>query len=187
VITLHAYALAREAVALAEVDRLREGLDHGVPAEGWKQVLGFLGFPVEYTHHVGIQPVATWSVAAACVLLSICAFVLNPDLTMQLAYVPADPFRLGGTGLLTAFLMHGDWMHLLGNMYFLCVFGDNVEERLGWKRYLLLLLVGHVAGAIAHGLFDPNPSVPCVGASAGISAVLVYYALQFPRERIGFM
>lgn len=176
-----------EAVAMAEVDRLRDELDRGEPAEGWKEVVGFLGFPVEYGHYVTIQPVVTWSVAVACALLSFGAFWGNEHLVGILGFVPAHPLRLGGVDWFTSFLMHADWLHLVGNLYFLCVFGDNVEERLGGRRFLLLLLAGHLGGLTVHGLFDPHPNVPCVGASAGISAVLVYYALQFSNAKIGFM
>lgn len=177
---------ARERAAMAAVDNIRLDAQEGEPAEGWKHIVGFLGFPVEYDHHSPSQPLATWSVAAACVVVFALTWLL-PGLVSTFSFIPTEAFRWAGITVLTSFFLHGSIMHLLGNMYFLCVFGDNVEDRLGWRRFVLMLGAGAVMGAIVHGLFDPSPKVPTLGASDGISAVIVYYALQFPRERLAFM
>ena len=65
------------------------------------------------------------------------------------------------------------------------MFGDDVEVALGWPKYFGLLVGGAVSGSVVHGIFTTDPTVPCIGASAGISAVLVFYAMAFPRHRIG--
>ncbi|MGB0579120.1 MAG: rhomboid family intramembrane serine protease [Limisphaerales bacterium] len=176
---------ARERAATAAVDNMRLDAQEGEPGEGWKYVVGFLGFPVEYDHPSQSQPLATWGVAAACVLMFILS--LTVGLIDTFAFVPNEAYRWGGITAVTSFFLHGSWMHLFGNMYFLCIFGDNVEERLGWRRFLLMLFAGAVMGALLHGLFDREPWRPTIGASDGISAVIVYYALQFPRERLAFM
>lgn len=85
---------------------------------------------------------------------------------------------------LSAFFLHGGILHLVGNMYFLWVFGDNVEDYLGKLRYTLLLVAATFMGAVAHWAMNPEKLIPCVGASGGISGVIVFYALQFPRARI---
>ena len=177
----------REAAAIARLDEIRYRNQEGPPDESWKTVFAYLGMPIEYDNPSTIRPVATWTLAGLCTLVFL---LMQPDPTAvinQLGFIPDHAWRSGGITWLSPFFLHADFFHLLGNMYFLLVFGDNVEEQLGWKRYLLMLLVGSLVGSIFHSLGDPRGMIPCVGASDGISAIIVYYALQFPRERLGFM
>ena len=76
---------------------------------------------------------------------------------------------------------------MLGNLYFLVLFGNHVEDYLGKTRFLLLILVSTVTGDLLHVMAQPNSTVPCVGASGGISGVIAFYALEFPRARLGFL
>ena len=86
--------------------------------------------------------------------------------------------------LLTSMFLHGGWLHVLGNMLYLYIFGDNVEDRLGHLRYLLFyLLCGCVAGA-AQTLSSPDSNVPMVGASGAIAGVSGAYFLFFPSARV---
>ncbi len=95
----------------------------------------------------------------------------------------ADP--LGeGYRLLTSQFLHGGPGHVLGNLWFLWVFGDNVEDRLGRGRFLLFYLVGGVLAALAQGVFDAGSSTPMIGASGAISAVLGAYWKMFPNARV---
>ncbi len=90
--------------------------------------------------------------------------------------------------LLTSMFMHGGFMHLFGNMLFLWIFGDNLEDRLGRVRYLIFYLVCGVIASLAHVFtpyaFGSNPYVPSLGASGAISGVLGGYVLLFPRNRV---
>ena len=86
--------------------------------------------------------------------------------------------------LFTSMFLHGGWLHLIGNMWFLWIFGDNVEDRVGHGRYLLLYLAGGLAGALTHWFFNLNSEVPTVGASGAIAAVMGAYLITFPRARI---
>jgi membrane associated rhomboid family serine protease len=90
--------------------------------------------------------------------------------------------------LLTSMFMHGGWAHILGNMLFLWIFGDNVEDRLGHLRYLVFYLVCGVLASLAHVFttvaFGANPLVPSLGASGAISGVLGGYILLFPRRQV---
>jgi membrane associated rhomboid family serine protease len=95
----------------------------------------------------------------------------------------ADPVRQAPTLVTHAFL-HGGWAHLLGNLVFLWVFGDNVEDRLGHLRFLAFFLLGAAVGAVAHALVTPDPRVPLIGASGAISAVLGAYVRFFPTRRV---
>jgi membrane associated rhomboid family serine protease len=86
--------------------------------------------------------------------------------------------------LLTSMFMHGGWLHLIGNMVFLWVFGDNVEAVLGRVGYLIFYLGGGLAASAAHILLNPASTIPSVGASGAISAILGAYIVMFPRSRI---
>ncbi|MEI7744139.1 MAG: rhomboid family intramembrane serine protease [Chloroflexota bacterium] len=86
--------------------------------------------------------------------------------------------------LFTSMFLHAGWLHLLGNMLFLWIFGNNVEDRMGRIWFPLLYLAGGVAAAAAHVVSDPTSTVPVIGASGAISAVLGAYLVLYPRARI---
>jgi membrane associated rhomboid family serine protease len=86
--------------------------------------------------------------------------------------------------LFTSMFLHGGVFHILSNMWFLWVFGDNVEDRMGHGRFLLFYLLGGVAAALAQGVFTPFSTVPMIGASGAVSAVLGAYYLLFPRAYV---
>lgn len=185
-------ANAREKIAEIEIrkwdERYGDEFDSEVPEEWWKIILGMLGMPVEHeTKSVFQIPYATWSVGAAILAISLIAFTDLRNVIDSLGLIPADLWRLGGLTLVTSFFLHAGWAHLLGNLYFLLVFGDNVEERLGAWRFLLLLLIATLVGDIAHILSDIGSWRPCIGASGGISGVLAYYAFAFPGARISLL
>jgi membrane associated rhomboid family serine protease len=97
-----------------------------------------------------------------------------------------QPVSFGQTflPLLTSIFLHGGWLHLIGNMWFLWVFGDNVEDWLGHLSYLLFFLVCGVGAGIAHTLANLGSTLPAVGASGAISGVMGAYAVLFPRARV---
>ena len=84
----------------------------------------------------------------------------------------------------TSMFLHGGWMHLIGNMWFLWIFGDNVEDRLGHLRYLFLYLFCGLAGAVTYVYFSLQSSVPSLGASGAIAGVMGAYLVTFPRARV---
>jgi membrane associated rhomboid family serine protease len=85
---------------------------------------------------------------------------------------------------ITSMFMHGGWLHIIGNMWFLWVFGDNVEHALGRARFLAFYLICGLAAAAAQTLADPASAVPMVGASGAIGGVMGAYAVLFPRNRV---
>jgi membrane associated rhomboid family serine protease len=93
------------------------------------------------------------------------------------------PVPLYGT-ILTSMFVHGGLFHLAGNMLYLWIFGDNVEDRLGRVRYLLFYLLSGVGAAAAQILSDPHSKIPMVGASGAISGVLGAYLLLYPHARV---
>jgi membrane associated rhomboid family serine protease len=84
----------------------------------------------------------------------------------------------------TSMFLHASWLHLLGNMWFLVIFGDNVEDRLGHFRYLIFYLVCGLGATLTHLLFNLHSNVPSLGASGAIAGVLGAYFLLFPSARV---
>jgi membrane associated rhomboid family serine protease len=95
--------------------------------------------------------------------------------------------RNGGLGwgeLITSMFMHGGWEHILGNMLFLWVFGNNIEDSMGHVRFLLFYLICGVAAGLAHVLFSPLSQTPAVGASGAIGGIMGAYVLLYPQARV---
>ena len=184
---------AREAIAIAKVKAMAEearGSDFGsaAPDERWKQIAAFLGMPVEFDAPVPERrPVVTWALAGAIITVSLHAF-FNLQETVQLfGLIPAQAMRLHGLTFLTSFFLHAGIIHLVGNMYFLLVFGDDVENFLRPLRYLALIVIAALVGDLVHIASNPQSTIPCIGASGGIAGVITFYALAFPRAKIAFM
>jgi rhomboid family protein len=110
-----------------------------------------------------------------------------PLLSQQASAALAAPAGLVfgcGVPLFTSMFLHGGWLHLIGNMWALYIFGDNVEDRMGSGRYLVFyLLTGLIAG-VTQVAIDPASQVPSIGASGAIAGVLGAYLLLYPRSRI---
>jgi len=116
-------------------------------------------------------------------------------LLFQLGMVPANltaTLSGGGHGGLTAaflpaltsMFLHGSWMHVIGNMWFLWIFGDNIEDYLGHFKYLLFYLLSGLAAALAQVVLNPHSRVPTVGASGAIAGVLGAFFLLYPRAKV---
>ena len=86
--------------------------------------------------------------------------------------------------LVTSMFLHGGWMHLLGNMLYLWIFGNNIEDVMGHAKFVIFYIVSGILAALSHALTDPSSQIPMVGASGAISAVLGAYLLLFPRAHV---
>jgi membrane associated rhomboid family serine protease len=167
-------------------------------------------FPLRDENPSRHAPLATWALialnAAAWVLLqglgqepqlgrSVCTLGLIPGELLGTA--PPGTSVPIGQGLsctltddpnwltpLTSMFMHGGWMHIIGNMWFLYVFGDNVEDAMGRPRFVLFYLLCGFAAAAAQVLANPASPVPMVGASGAIGGVMGAYAVMYPHARI---
>jgi membrane associated rhomboid family serine protease len=113
------------------------------------------------------------------------------DLVMRFGLAPAQWLADAKTyhphvvlPLFTSMFLHGGWMHLLGNMLFLFIFGDNVEDKFGHFRYLLFYLLAGLAAAFTQIYFNASSEVPMIGASGAIAGVMGAYVLMFPTARI---
>ncbi|WP_269584925.1 rhomboid family intramembrane serine protease [Roseibium sp. Sym1] len=100
------------------------------------------------------------------------------DLAPQLQVLPE------WTSVVTYAFLHGGFMHLIGNMLFLWVFGDNVEDAMGHLRYLAFYLVCAAAGGLAYAVMDVNSEVPLIGASGAVSGVVAAYLMLHPRVKV---
>lgn len=102
----------------------------------------------------------------------------------HLKYITPRGFVSPPFTLLTAMFVHGGLLHLGGNMLFLWIFGDNIEDRLGHVKFILFYLMAGIIASLTHILFNPESLVPMVGASGAIAGVLGAYFLLFPRAQV---
>ncbi len=100
----------------------------------------------------------------------------------EVAFQP-DPLGIAVT-LLTCMFLHGSWMHLAGNMWFLWIFGNNIEDRLGHVLYLGFYMVGGLLASACHWAYDPQSAVPVIGASGAVSTILGAYAVTYPKATV---
>lgn len=152
-------------------------------------------------------PWATIGLIAVNVLVFLREVIAGPDLHFLLARWGATPYelthlddlvgRVEGSALvhvegpswlwitaITSMFLHGGWLHLILNMHFLWIFGNNVEDVLGSLRFLGFYLASGVIGLLTHVATDPNSIVPTVGASGAVSGMLGAYLILFPRARV---
>ena len=137
-------------------------------------------------------------VTVSLIVLNLIAFVyelsLGPDLLEwidRFGVVPARVLNVSpassGSVLLsffTSLFLHGGWMHLIGNMWYLWIFGDNIEDRLGHLKYLLFYILSGLGASIVHIIFNPHSSLPSIGASGAIAGVLGAYLVSYPFARV---
>jgi membrane associated rhomboid family serine protease len=149
--------------------------------------------------HDEIPSVTTPVVTRALILMNVLAFVfeiaLGPErgaFVVSWGVIPArvmavfaghEPVAALAT-LLTSMFLHAGWLHLIGNMWYLWIFGDNVEDVLGHAGFLVFYLVCGVVATLLHYFTGPVAEVPTVGASGAIAAVLGAYVAAFPRARV---
>lgn len=147
------------------------------------------------THHAKVN---RWLIAVN-VLVFVAVFVISggylgqkslnflenqlPYLIFVPAVLVAEPLQ-GTISIFGSMFMHAGWLHLLGNMWFLWVFGDNIEDHLGSGRYLLFYLAGGVAAALSEGFLGGDPYTSMVGASGAVAAVLGGYLVLLPKAWI---
>jgi membrane associated rhomboid family serine protease len=137
-------------------------------------------------------PVVNYLLVAANVLMFLWEVSLGSDIEPVLAHVAFVPERFWYAhavvpslfSALVSMFLHGGWLHLGGNMLYLWIFGDNIEDRLGHFRYLVFYLLCGFAATFAHALVNPGSRVPSIGASGAIAGVLGAYILLFPRARV---
>ncbi|MGR3697538.1 MAG: rhomboid family intramembrane serine protease, partial [Roseovarius sp.] len=151
-------------------------------------------FPIRDHNPSGRRPYVTYGLIALNIVIFISYWPLFANeralnlFFYDWAMIPAKVTQLGDfSGLLTSMFLHGGALHLAGNMLFLWIFGDNMEDRMGHLPYLGFYLATGVAAGLAHILGSPGSMVPTVGASGAIAGVMGGYLLLFPRARVDIL
>jgi membrane associated rhomboid family serine protease len=135
-------------------------------------------------------PVVTYTLIALNIIFFFIEMSGGEPFIRQWSVVPKRLVANPAGDFLTVFtsmFMHGGWMHLIGNMLYLWIFGDNVEDRFGKGKFLLFYLLCGVGATIAQVAINPNSSIPNLGASGAISGVLAAYLLIFPKGRVNVL
>jgi membrane associated rhomboid family serine protease len=155
--------------------------------------------PLHDDNPTTLLPVITVGLIAACVLVffwqvslgaqgfetAVYRLGLIPSALLAGKQLPAELAPVTPTlTVLTSMFLHGGWMHLIGNMLYLWIFGNNVEDAMGHVRFVVFYLLCGVAAALAQSLPNPDSDIPMVGASGAISGVLGAYLLLYPHARV---
>ena len=140
-------------------------------------------FPYKDDNPRVLFPFVTYGIIGLNILVFWAQFFVygNERLISTFAFVPYE-FKL--FTIFTSMFMHGGLMHIIGNMWFLYIFGDNVESILGHVRFLLFYLFCGIGAAVAQFLIQPDSTTPMVGASGAIAGVLGAYMIKFPKARV---
>jgi len=141
--------------------------------------------PLRDTQPSYSTPFVTIAIIVANVMVFLHQVSLEPyELNHFIARYAIVPDRFQYIDLLSSAFMHGGWMHLIGNMWFLWIYGDNVEDVLGHGKYLAFYLLCAIAAGLVHVMLAPYSRVPTLGASGAIAGVMGAYLIKFPHSRI---
>lgn len=155
--------------------------------------------PLRDDNPSSIAPIVTIALIVACALMFLWQLSFGADGGQRIVYsLGVIPAVLLGqqqlppelmlvppwASVFTSMFMHGGWMHLIGNMLYLWIFGDNVEDSMGHGRFIVFYLLCGVAAVLAQAVPDPASTVPMIGASGAISGVLGAYLLLYPHARV---
>jgi membrane associated rhomboid family serine protease len=145
-------------------------------------------FPIKVTQPSYSKPVVTVLLILANVLVFLHEFwlqMVDPySLNHFMTLYSLRPAYFHFANIFTSMFVHANWIHVIGNMLFLWVFGESVEDILGHGKYLLFYLLCGLAAAIAQMAIDPSSRVPMVGASGAIAGVMGAYLVKFPKSRV---
>ncbi|KIN60346.1 Rhomboid family protein [Sulfitobacter noctilucae] len=148
-------------------------------------------FPIRDHNPSGRVPYITYALMALNIGIFLCYLpILSDDQALYAFYnaYALVPARIeagqGYYGLGTSMFLHGGWMHLAGNMLFLYIYGDNIEDEMGHVPYLLFYLAAGIAAGLTQVAFEPSSRVPMVGASGAIAGVMGAYLLLFPKAKV---
>ncbi len=154
--------------------------------------------PLHDDNPAELQPVVTVTFMAVSILVFLWQMSLGEEMqrvVYSLGMIPASLFGEKSLPpelavvpawmtLFTSMFMHGGWMHLIGNMLYLWIFGNNVEDAMGHARFILFYLLCGIAAAMAQALPNPGSEIPMIGASGAISGVLGAYLILYPHARV---
>lgn len=141
--------------------------------------------PLRDTRPSSSTPIVTVILISLNILVFLFQVSLDPyERNFFIASYGIIPDRLHYVSILTSMFLHGGWLHLIGNMWFLWIYGDNVEDILGHAKFALFYLLCGIAAAVVHILMNADSRVPTVGASGAIAGVMGAYLVKFPHSKI---
>ena len=145
------------------------------------------------------RPIVSYGIIGFCILIFLAqtglsetelrdftySYGLIPSVLMGIDQLPNDLYRISPIGtIFTSMFMHGGWMHLIGNMLYLWIFADNIEDDLGTLNFVIFYFVSGIGAAMALVLMDVNSQIPMIGASGAIGGVLGAYLINYPNARV---
>lgn len=154
--------------------------------------------PISDDNPARLTPVVTWGIMALCAGIFLWEISLGRAMSSAVAVLGFTPAALSENLLaphgftpvpawatiFTSMFLHGGFLHIAGNMLYLWIFGNNVEDAMGHGRFIFFYLLSGVAAALTFAAIDPASTVPMIGASGAISGVLAAYVLLYPRARV---
>ncbi len=155
--------------------------------------------PLHDDNPTSTLPLVTVGLIVACVLVflwqlslseraieaAIFAFGVTPATLLGATALPPEIYRVPPwTTVFTSMFLHGGWLHLIGNMLYLWIFGNNIEDAMGHARFVVFYTLCGVAAVAAQAIPNPDSTIPMIGASGAISGVLGAYLLLYPRAQI---
>ena len=154
-------------------------------------------FPISDDNQSNSKPYVCYSIIAVCCFTFLWQSTLPTDLNQNAIYnfgvIPAallgdqQSFISPALTVFTSMFMHGGWMHLIGNMVFLWIFGDNIEDSMGHKKFLFFYLICGLLAALLQALINPSSPVPMIGASGAIAGILGAYLILHPKANINVL
>ncbi len=154
-------------------------------------------FPISDDNQSNSKPYVCYSIIAVCCFIFLWQSTLPTDLNQNAIYnfgvIPAallgdqQSFISPALTVFTSMFMHGGWMHLIGNMVFLWIFGDNIEDSMGHKKFLFFYLICGLLAALLQALINPSSPVPMIGASGAIAGILGAYLVLHPKANVNVL
>ena len=144
-------------------------------------------FPISDDNPSSPIPYITYLLIGACSFVFILQYLsqMNPTIYYNYGFIPSTFFSdYSSFTIYTSMFLHGGFFHIAGNMLYLWIFGDNVEDSMGTFKFLIFYLLCGTIAAICQGIVDPSSEVPMVGASGAIAGVLGAYLMLFPKANV---
>ena len=149
-------------------------------------------FPIKDDNPTEIKPLVTLSIIAICCFIFFYQFSIsqidNMELILKYGMRPNNLFSSNGLAsiyaIFSSMFLHGGFLHLVGNMLFLWIYGNNIEDSMGHIKFLIFYVICGVSAALLQASINPSSDIPMIGASGAVSGVLSAYLLLFPKARV---
>jgi len=156
-------------------------------------------FPISDENATKNKPIISWIILICCVLIFIyqknLGYHFEQKIILTFGMIPSVLFKIkqlpdelaiiwSYMTLVSSMFLHGGWMHLIGNMAYLYIFGDNIEDELGKIKFIIFYILCGIFAGLSQALIDINSEIPMIGASGAISGILGAYLILFPKKEI---